>query len=644
MNHSLTQAQRDFPVLYWNHVALEMNRVTHTLGGPQTGPTMSSRALGLLHLAMHDAYFYAVGSARAYTPYLPITELNKLWDDAKNFPSAGPSLAGGDKAALDALCGAAAAVLQAMYGQGGPGISANANSTLRTELNAYIGGFQSDAFNRLNVLDPAHRFGAAVAELILDSLAVGPDDIGADAGNYVPRVGPFYFRDEPVNPVRRVSIDPDHPERGTFANRVYHGPFYGATVPAFAVQAPDQHVIAPPPKKLADLTNPASDYAQEVNFVREFGGAPQLASTKRTPDQTVAGYYWAYDGANLIGTPPRLYNQVLTTVALQNLRAGTPKEQHEELIRVFALANVAMADAGKFAWKEKYRYNYWRPLTAVRENDPGCGPSFQGQPAQSSLAKGADPFWLALGAPETNTNKLSFKPPFPAYPSGHATFGAACFQMARLFYTLRNTPKDATPEQVASRKDGIAFSFVSDELDGINRDLHGTYDPAVPIVDQPGIVRTRVVRHFDSLWQAMFENAISRIYLGVHFRFDGFDVADLSSPTSHEAPTKYSNVYFPGGAPVPPASAIGGVPLGMGIANDIFQSHLTISADASNRLNMVVAARATAAAPSAAAAVAAVARSGGVAGPGAAPVLSAAVTSTMGQTTRRYKSSNTNIR
>lgn len=43
-------------ILYWNDVALEANRISHTNGkGEQTGPTLSSRALAIVHLAMYDA-------------------------------------------------------------------------------------------------------------------------------------------------------------------------------------------------------------------------------------------------------------------------------------------------------------------------------------------------------------------------------------------------------------------------------------------------------------------------------------------------------------------------------------------------------------------------------------------------------------
>jgi hypothetical protein len=51
------------PILYWNDVALEANRVSHTNGkGEQTGPTLNSRALAIVHLAMYDAF---VGAAQS---------------------------------------------------------------------------------------------------------------------------------------------------------------------------------------------------------------------------------------------------------------------------------------------------------------------------------------------------------------------------------------------------------------------------------------------------------------------------------------------------------------------------------------------------------------------------------------------------
>src|SRR5687767_5255376 len=63
-------------ILYWNEVALEANRVSHTNGkNEQTGPTLSSRALGIVHLAMYDAFAGISGNPLpalpAYLPGLP---------------------------------------------------------------------------------------------------------------------------------------------------------------------------------------------------------------------------------------------------------------------------------------------------------------------------------------------------------------------------------------------------------------------------------------------------------------------------------------------------------------------------------------------------------------------------------------------
>lgn len=60
------------PILYWNDVALEANRVSHTNGkGEQTGPTLSSRALAIVHLAMYDAYAGVINTPATLPPYLP---------------------------------------------------------------------------------------------------------------------------------------------------------------------------------------------------------------------------------------------------------------------------------------------------------------------------------------------------------------------------------------------------------------------------------------------------------------------------------------------------------------------------------------------------------------------------------------------
>jgi len=142
---------------------------------------------------------------------------------------------------------------------------------------------------------------------------------------------------------------------------------------------------------------------------------------------------------------------------------------------------------------------------------------------------------LPLGAPRTNVMGKNVTPPFPAYPSGHATFGAAAFHITRLFYGA--AIGDRNPDTLF---DGL--EFVSDELNGVNKDNKGT-------------VRPRHVRNFPrGLWQMILQNGRSRVDLGVHWVFDAFAVDNNDQPDL--------------------AQNVGGVQLGLTIAEDIFDNEM----------------------------------------------------------------------
>ena len=352
--------------------------------------------------------------------------------------------------------------------------------------------------------DAGHRFGRAVAQAVLalrreDGADPDPDRTVAEHRD---STAPGHHREDPLN-----------------AGQGVLGPRYGFVKP-FAITA--FHPLAPfpavgPGLYLADLIEVAAN------------GAAAGAST-RSPDQTVQALFWAYDGAEKIGTPPRLYNQILRTVAKTKLL------NTEQMARLFMLANVAMGDAGVLAWFYKYHYDLWRPVVGIREHGSGMGPAaLAGSPG---LSANCNPFWKPLGAPRTNTTApgtvASFTPPFPAYPSGHATFGAAAFQVARLMLVSLGKATIA-----ADGKDDIAFDLVSDEMDGSSQDPDRT-------------LRTRHLRHFSGLHEAMYENSVSRMFLGVHWRFDG--------TTGHDAVAMLANAA---------SDNIGGVPLGLAVANDL---------------------------------------------------------------------------
>ena len=59
-------------ILYWNATALEANKVSHSNGaGQQTGPTLSARALAIVHLAIYDAFAGITKNPAILPPYLP---------------------------------------------------------------------------------------------------------------------------------------------------------------------------------------------------------------------------------------------------------------------------------------------------------------------------------------------------------------------------------------------------------------------------------------------------------------------------------------------------------------------------------------------------------------------------------------------
>jgi hypothetical protein len=478
-------------ILYWNDVALEANRTSHTNGRTeQTGPPLSSRALAIVHLAMYDAYV-AVNTAAGLNPYLP------------GLPTAP---AGATPAA--AVAGAAYTTLSALF--------PSQQSFFDTKL-GHAG----------NVLDPGHAFGVLVAQALLLDRAADPS--ASDTG-YLPSAARGHHH-----------VDPDNPAQG------FHAPFYGARSKGFAITA--RHELLPPP-----LDTP--EYIDALREVRGLGIAPELMGSlpatlsKRTVDQMLIGLFWGYDGAAGLGTPPRLYNQIVRRIAIA--RSNTEAQN----ARLFALVNVAMADAGILAWDQKYIHDFWRPVVAIREHDRSMG---LGTQPKNNISDDTDPNWLPLGAPATNSMNQNFTmqtaaafpfnqaivgrlknftPPFPAYPSGHATFGAAALHIARRFYGVAHGDRSA--DTLFDNLD-----IVSDEFNGVNQDNHGT-------------VRPRHVRAFpDGLWQMIVENGRSRVYLGVHWKFDAFAV-DVN-----DDPDTLQNT--------------GGVPLGLTIAEDIFASGMAKS-------------------------------------------------------------------
>lgn len=294
--------------------------------------------------------------------------------------------------------------------------------------------------------------GSAVASYILSVRASDNSQIDA-AGqpvNFTYGQLPGQWRADPLHP-NATPLTPD----------------WGSVTP-FGVPSAAQF-LPPAPPTLDSLA-----YATAYEEVKTLGA---LNSTVRTPDQTQIAFFWGYDAQPGLCAPIRLYNQIAEVIAQQQGNSEVANA------RFFALTNIAMADAGIVCWDAKYLDDFWRPITAICENDPGTGPSGLGSGNPFLVGQG-DPSWQPLGAPAHN-GAGNFTPPFPSYTSGHATIGAALFKTMEDFYGT----------------DNIHFTISTDEFNTIT---NGTLSP----------------RYFSSFSQAAGENALSRIYLGIHFHFD----------------------------------------------------------------------------------------------------------------------------
>ncbi|HEV8713102.1 MAG TPA: vanadium-dependent haloperoxidase [Candidatus Binatia bacterium] len=187
-------------------------------------------------------------------------------------------------------------------------------------------------------------------------------------------------------------------------------------------------------------------YAADVTMVKAVGGT---ISAARTAEQTEIALFWGYGPGT--ATPPGHWNQIAQVVAAN--QGNTLAEN----ARLFALLNIALADAAIVSWDCKYVYNFWRPITAIQEADTDSNPETT-----------ADPSWKPLLA----------TPPFPEYTSGHSTFSAAAaVVLARFFDT-----------------DYLPFTVGTDDLPG-------------------------VYHSYQRLSEAAHESGLSRIYGGIHFRF-----------------------------------------------------------------------------------------------------------------------------
>jgi hypothetical protein len=184
-------------------------------------------------------------------------------------------------------------------------------------------------------------------------------------------------------------------------------------------------------------------YRLDYDEVKALGA---FASTTRSPEQTDVAYFWS---ENFLAQ----WNRAVRAIASQQVH------NIGDSARLFALANLSVADAVISAWDSKRYYFLWRPLTAIREGDNDGNPNTVG-----------DPTW----------KPLINNPNYPDYTSGANNVTGAMTRTLALFF---GTEK-------------MAFNVTS----------------LAPLAVQ----KTRTYKRFSDAAQEVVD---ARIYLGIHFRF-----------------------------------------------------------------------------------------------------------------------------
>ena len=193
-----------------------------------------------------------------------------------------------------------------------------------------------------------------------------------------------------------------------------------AVMTPFAMPSPDHFRPAGPPPLTSD------EYRRDFEEVKSLG---RDTSSTRTPDQTVIAFFWTDNTFTH-------WNRIAVTVALE--RRMTLVEH----ARMFALLNIAMADAGIAVWDAKFLYRFWRPFTAIPLADTDGNPFTE-----------ADPSWKTLFA----------TPNHQEYPSGHGGLSGAAARVLASMFGDRNTVTHRTDTAPYAPRTHHSFSEAADE-------------------------------------------------------------------------------------------------------------------------------------------------------------------------------------
>ncbi len=174
----------------------------------------------------------------------------------------------------------------------------------------------------------------------------------------------------------------------------------------------------------------SAQFAKDFNEIKRVGAKD---SSVRSADQTAAAIFWT------INTP------VVWNAAARAAVAARATSLSDSA-RLFALLNMAGTDAYVAAWTIKEKFDFWRPMTAIR-NAASLG----------NKALTADPNW----------EPLIVTPAHPDYPSAHCVYSGAAEQVLRDFFGDDKVAVSVTnPPNVGVTRTYTTFSAISEDVLG----------------------------------------------------------------------------------------------------------------------------------------------------------------------------------
>ena len=266
------------------------------------------------------------------------------------------------------------------------------------------------AFLVLNALFPAQH--DALQAQYDASLAGIPDgrpkdqgiEVGADAAEAMLAQG-HDGRAEPVPPLPPSGPGYWQPLIGPNGNPLLDPSPWVALAQPFLIRSPSQFRTAGP----NPLTSAA--YAADVNEVETLGA---LDSPFRTPEETHTAVFWQTN-------PLAVFNGVARRLADERGLDVT------DSALLFGMMDLAAGDAQINCWNDKYHWDSWRPISAIRHAD------LDGNPATT-----ADPTWQPLFVPTLDpaiagAGPPLITPPFPEHPSGHLCYTSSSVHALQAF-------------------------------------------------------------------------------------------------------------------------------------------------------------------------------------------------------------------